>query len=41
MVDTMACTWWDKCWCVWWHDIRRDQEEHARGVRVCSKLWSL
>lgn len=34
-VDTMACTWRDKCRCVWWDDIWRNQEKHARGIWVC------
>lgn len=38
ILDTMACTWWDRCRGVWWNDIPRNQEEHARGVWVCLKL---
>ena len=37
-LDTMACTWWDKRRGVWWYDICRNQEKHARGVWVCCKL---
>ena len=34
MLDTMACTWWDKRRGVWWYGICRNQEKHARGVWV-------
>jgi hypothetical protein len=30
----MACTRWNKCWCVWWNDLSRNQWIHARGIPV-------
>lgn len=35
LLDTMACTRWNKFWGLWWNDIWWNQEEHARGVWVC------
>jgi hypothetical protein len=30
----MACTRWNKCWCVWWNDLWRNQRIHAQGIPV-------